>query len=204
MKTYETFVTDNFNSETIESLGKNKYRHLIFRNCPEKKFDLTKLLIYKNFLEKLSLQGNDYINLEIMINEMSKLIYLNLDTLKIDFSLITENSVLEYLGSEGSKTKEWNDIIKLKKLKDLYINGNITLENIDFLSKLKNLEKIRLFNCSKIIEIPDLSSLTKLKSISFEMCNRLENIDELKKIKNVEIHVSGKIIKGGYHIHLDK
>jgi len=130
---------------------------------------------------------------------MPKLTYLSADTQKIDFSLIAENSVLEYLGMQGTRTKEWEGITKLKNLKNLSINGNITLENIDFLSKMTNLEKIGLYNCSKITRIPDLCGLTKLQWISMEICNRLEDISEVKKLKNVKINISGKMIKGGYH-----
>ena len=203
MSSEEFFVLENFNEETLELIKRKKIKHLIFRVNSEEKFDLTKLLQFSSTLEKLSLRGSNYINLEKMLNEMPKLTYLDADTQKIEFSLIAENSVLECLGMEGTKTKDWEGITNLKNLKDLYINGNIALENIDFLSRLSKLEKIRLYNCSKITRIPDLSGLTKLKSISMEICNRLVDISELKKLENIEIHVSGKMIKGGYHIRVN-
>ena len=200
MRNEDIFVLENFDDETLELIKRKKIKHLIFRISPKEKFDLTKLLQFSGTLEKLSLRGGNYTSLEKMFNEMPKLTYLDADTQKIEFSLIAENSVLEYLGMEGAKTKEWEGITNLKNLKDLYINGNIALENIDFLLSLSNLEKIRLYNCSKITQIPDLSGLKKLKSVSVEICNRLEDISELKKLENIEIHISGKMIKGGYHI----
>ena len=198
-KIEDPFVVDIFTDEMFELIKRHKIKHLIFRISPKEKFDLTRLLQFSNTLEKLSLCGGNYINIEKMFNEMPKLTYLSADTQKIDFSLIAENSVLEYLGMHGTRTKELEGITKLKNLKDLYINGNIALENIDFLSKLNNLEKISLYNCSKITRIPDLSGLTKLQWISMEICNRLEDISEVKKLENVKINISGKMIKGGYH-----
>jgi len=200
MNKEEVFELDNFNETTIELIKMQKSKHLIFSSYFSKEtFDLTKLLQFSNTLEKLSLRGSNYTNLEKMFNEMPKLTYINVDTQKIDFSLIAENSTIEYLASEGTRTKEWAGITKLKNLKTLHINGNITLDNIDFLTEFENLENLELWNCSKITKIPDLSSLTKLKRISMEMCNRLEDISEVKKLENVKINISGKMIKGGYH-----
>jgi hypothetical protein len=196
---------DIFDEEAVTLIKRQRIKHLAFSfkfSCSltqKKPFDLVQLLQFNDILEKLSLHGCNYSNLEKMFNEMPKLTYLDVDTQKIDFSLINKNSTIESLHSEGTKTKEWNDITKLNSLKDLYINGNIALENIDFLLGLNNLEKLRLYNCSKITSVPDLSNLKKLKWVSMEICNRLEDISELKKLEGVEIHVSGKMIKGGYH-----
>ena len=79
------------------------------------------------------------------------------------------------------------------------INGNIALDNIDFLQRLNNLEKLRLFNCSKITRFPNLSGLTNLRLVDVQMCNGLEDISELKKLENVRVGFSGKKIRGGYY-----
>ena len=196
---------DSFDEKTIELIKKQKINDFAF-TCkfsgnftPKAPFDLKNLLQFSDTLEGLSLYGGDYINLEVMFNQMPKLRSIEVDTQKIDFSLIVENSIIEYLGSEGTRTKEWEGITKLKNLKDLYINGNTAIDNIDFLQKLNNIESVRIYNCSKITRVPNLSNLEKLKSVSMEMCNRLEDISELKKLKGIDIHVSGKMIKGGYH-----
>ena len=196
---------DSFDKKTIELIKKQKINDFAF-TCkfsgnftPKTPFDLKNLLQFSDTLERLSLYGGDYINLEVMFNQMPKLRSIDVDTQKIDFSLIVENLIIEYLGSHGTRTKEWNGITKLKNLKELRINGNIVLENIDFLQQLNNLERVNLHNCSKITRFPDLRGLTKLNLINAQMCNRLEDISELKKLENVRVGVSGKMIKGGYY-----
>jgi len=183
--------------EVIDLLKNNNVKALLFRNGPDKKFDLAKFLVFKDTLESLDIDGN-YKNIEIVINEMKKLKNLSVSSMKIDFSLIKESSI-EYFYYYGSKTKEWNDIVKFKKLKDLYIKSNITIGNIDFLSELKDLETIKFWYCSNIKKFPDLSGLKKLKEIEAEECNRLEDISEVKKLKNIEIGIQGKMLPGKWY-----
>jgi hypothetical protein len=191
------FVSDDFNEETIDLLKNNKVRNLIIDGSPKKKYDLENLIAFKDTLEELSVEGN-YKNSETSINEMKKLKNLQITSIKIDFDLIAENSSIEYLYYYGSKTKEWDGIIKLKKLKHLFIKANITLENLDFLQKLKDLEILDLWWCSKIKRFPDLSGLKKLNKIEAQECKRLEDISELKKLKNVKVWTSGEMLPGGY------
>jgi Leucine-rich repeat (LRR) protein len=112
--------------------------------------------------------------------------------------------LLEYFYYCGSKTKEW-DIGKFRALKYLHIHSNTTLENIEFLKELKNLETLYLLYCSNIKRFPDLSGLKKLNTITAYDCNRLEDITELKKLNNVEIHLNSKMLpEKFYHIHREK
>jgi hypothetical protein len=170
--------------ETIKLLKNNNVTALRFRNGPKKKFDLTKFLVFKDTLEDLYLDGN-YKNIEILINGAKKLKNLEISSMKIDFNFIKESSI-EYFYYYGSKTKEWDGIVKFNKLKHLYIKANITMENLDFLQKLLYLETIEFLYCSKIKAFPNLENLKNLKKIFVFECKRLEDISEIKKLKNIE------------------
>jgi len=191
------FISSYFNEESIDLLKKNKVTALSIEYSPDKKFDLMKLIGFKDTLEELSLEGN-YKNLEHFINETKKLKKLTLTSLKIDFDKIDEN-VIEEFNYYGLKTINWLEIAKLSRLKNLGIHTNNTLENLDFLSELKNLEILELSYCSKVKAFPDLTCLKNLKHINGIVLNGLENIDELKRLEKVEIQVHGKKLPKPYY-----
>jgi hypothetical protein len=69
----ERFEFDDKNiSEAVELIKNNNVRTLRFRFGPDKKYDLSNLLVFKDTLEELYVDGN-YKNIEIVINEMKKL-----------------------------------------------------------------------------------------------------------------------------------
>jgi hypothetical protein len=181
----EKFMFLEYDREAINLIKNNKVTALIFENSPDKKYNLDELFIFKNTLEELSINGN-YKNLEIMLNEMKQLNRLSLRSVKFDFEKINQNDI-EYLFCYGSKTRDFDGIIKLNKLKHLNIANNMVLENLDFLSALNDLEIIELGYCSKIKKFPNLEHLKKIKKISLQECKNIENLNELKKLKHIEI-----------------
>jgi hypothetical protein len=191
------FTANAVNEETVNLLQNSKVKSLWLEHSPDKKYDLQNLLVFKNTLEELLIEGK-YSNLELLINETKELKRLGLTSINIDFNKLDENSIDDFY-YYGSKVKDWTGIIKLKKLKKLKIKTSNSLDNLDFLKELKNLEIIELPYCSNIKTFPDLSGLKNLKSITAFDCNKLENIDELRKLKNVRIHVNGKMLPDKYY-----
>jgi hypothetical protein len=198
----EHFRFSKYDSEAIELLKSNTVRGLYFRHSADQKTDLTALLPFGDTLEYLFLDASQYkpyYNFEIMLNGMKKLKSLEVSSIKIDFSLVNENNVLENFYNFGSKTREWNDFIKFLRLKNLHFDNNTVLSDIDFLQNLTNLETAKFLYCSKIARFPDLSRLENLKEIYALECNRLEDIEELKKLKDVKIYVQGKMVPGKWY-----
>ena len=83
----ESFLIWYYSEEAIDLLSNNTVRKLTFVHEQEtkKKSDLTKLLIFKDTLEKLYFaHGGNYTNLEITLNGLKKLKTLALEGFKID------------------------------------------------------------------------------------------------------------------------
>ncbi len=111
----------------------------------------------------------------------------------IDFSrLITIESLnIGY----NSKIINWNDLINLK---ELYLQS-IKADDLSFLNKLKNLEKIRIIN-SGINSLAGIEANKNLKELRIVKCSKLTNIDitisrltgleklSIEKCKNLEIN----------------
>jgi hypothetical protein len=181
----EKFKFLEYDQEAFDLIKNNNVTALVFENSPAKKGDLNNLYSFNDTLEQLFINGN-YKNLEITLNEMHWLKKLSLLSIKIDFDKLNRNSI-EHLFCYGSKTKDFNGIIKLNKLKHLNIANNTALEDIDFLAALDDLEILELGYCSKIKVFPNLNHLKKLKKISLHKCKNIENINELRKTNNIKI-----------------
>lgn len=188
--------------ESVELIKNNTVRTLRFKIGPEKRYDLANLMAFKDTLEELYLDGK-YYNIEIVLNEMKNLKALEAISIKIDFDLIAE-SPMEYFYYTGSKIKNGNGIRNFNKLKVLGLYSNRSLENIEFLQELKELEELIFLNCSKIKRFPNLSSLRKLKTLIAQDCNRLEDIAEAKKLENVEIHINGRMLPEKHYHNICK
>jgi hypothetical protein len=185
----EKFSINRLSLAMIDLLKNNRITKLDLRFPPEKqKYDLINLLIFKDTLEEWSLNEN-YKNLEMALNGFKKLKKLSLSSIKIDFNLLEESTVEDFY-YYGSKTKEWDGIVKFNKLKHLMIKNNITLENIDFLQTMTDLETIDFWYCSKINHFPDLSHLCNLKKITAYDCKRLDDYENLGKLKR-DIEIKG-------------
>jgi hypothetical protein len=188
--------------ESVELIKNNTVRTLRFKVGPEKRYDLANLLIFKDTLEELYLDGK-YYNIESVLNEMKNLKVLEAISIRIDFELIIESSI-EYLCYTGSKIKNCNGIRKFNKLKVLELYSNRSLENIEFLQELKELEELMFLNCSKIKRFPNLDGLQKLKTLIVQDCNSLEDIAEVKKLENVEIHINGRMLPEKHYHNICK
>ncbi len=148
---------------------------------------------FSHSLESLSLKGN-FEDIKVISN-LRRLKYLWIAANKFDKLELIEQLPIESFGYFGSKIKDFNLLTKIQTLRNIKIKGNRNLDDISFISKLKNLETIELLYNPKIKEFPKCNNLTKLKYINIFECNRLEDIYKLEKISNCKIKVTGNQLR---------
>jgi hypothetical protein len=190
----QKFRFENFSNENIDIIKNNKVFGLYFELQISKKDDLTVLHQFSETLEELHLSGLIK-NIDKIIVPLRQLKNLGFESVKMDNLNFLEGIKLEYFYNYGSRIKDFSYIGNIDTLKSLYLKTNTTLDNIDFIEKLSNLEKILLMYISKITYFPKLDNLKNIKSVILSYCNRISNIDELKKLNGVEIKVFGEKIK---------
>ena len=190
--------SDIFQSfEPLYNLKKLVHLSLGFHETKHKT-DLSFLTDFSKTLESLSLHG-DYKNLIKTIPNLSKLNTVCFFSIKLSDFRFLENLGIQSFGNYGSRAICFDDLKHLNSLKKLWIKANTTLESLNFIENLYNLEEIEIYYVSKIKETPNLENLKKLKKILFVECNRLENIEELKKLVDVSVYASGKMIGGRFY-----
>jgi hypothetical protein len=178
----EKFRLD-FTNENIDLIKNYTVKGLYFENKLNKKCDFTIIEQFKDTLEELSLEGEPK-NIERTIKQLKKLKKLHLISVRVDNFKFLEGIDIEDFWNYGSKVKEWDYLSEIKTIKKLGIKTNRTLENIDFIKGLNNLERLELEYLMKLNSFPNVDHLKKLNSIIISQCNRLENINEIKKINN--------------------
>jgi hypothetical protein len=167
----------DFTEENINSIKGNTVKGLYFENKLNKKCDLAIIKQFKDTLEELTFEG-DPKNIETTINQLKKLKKLHLISVRIDNFNFLEGIGIEDFWNYGSKVNDWSYLSEMKTIKKLGIKTNRTLENIDFVKRLHNLERLELTYVYKLSNFPDIVHLKKLDTIIIDQCNRLENIDE--------------------------
>lgn len=140
------------------------------------------LLAHKDELIGLGLEGTINKNSYEILPRLGNLNDLNLNatTLK-SFSYIS-NLSLEKLSLYGRQPSDTLELEKLTGLKEIHIKNNSNWIDFCFLSKLDNLERIKLSYCAKIESVPSLDKLVRLKYIELSNCNRLIDIQALWKL----------------------
>ena len=104
-------------------------------------------------------------------------------SITVDISFIKSFKDLESLYVDGMK-KGLNKVSFLTNLKRLTFRG-VKLENLDFITDLRNLEELNLlFGSYKSLE--SLSNLKSLKSIEFSRVRQIPNFDFLNSMENLE------------------
>jgi hypothetical protein len=170
----------DFTEENINSIKNYNVKGLYFENRLDKKCDFTILGQFKDTLEELSFEGEPK-NIEETISQLKRLKKLHLISVRINDFKFLEGIGIEDFWNYGSKIKDWNYLSEMKTIKKLGIKTNRTLENIDFIKGLHNLEKLELTYVYKLSNFPNTDHLKKLKSIIIDQCNRLENVNEIRK-----------------------
>ena len=129
-------------------------------------FDCKWLLQYKE-LCSLYLGKKAKKNLEI-ISRISKLKNLSLRGIKVaDFSFLKELH-LESFALLWCSNTDLSGLGELESLRELELWRIMKLENLDFISRLVNLETLKLQDLKHITMLPDLSRLKKLTNIQID------------------------------------
>jgi len=166
--------------------------------------NLNDLLYLKESLESISIHIDSKININIF-TEFSKLTSLrsstpiceisdklcglkNLILSRCNINRINFKHLQNLICLSVGKCKNWNpnNIWELNRLKGLVISFDNTINNLDFVSELCNLECIMLFYTSKIQEFPNLEKLKKLKRVYVYTGNRLADLTSLKFNESLE------------------
>jgi hypothetical protein len=142
------------------------------------------------------------------IDQLSKLSSLHITSGFKDLGIINQLTSLEKLSLGGFNTKETAiisecttiktlnirsgtselDVIRnMKSITDLEIGDVRKLDNLDFISKLNNLEKLNLWWLSKVEAFPDFKNLVNLKSIYLENMNGLNDVSNLASATNLRL-----------------
>ncbi len=150
-------------------------------------YDIQSLSFYKLIpnIRKFTIASyNTFDFTELQIN--TKLKHFGIEETKsnaVDVSFIKNFKDLESLYVDGMK-KGLNNVFFLSNLRKLTFRG-VKLENLDFITDLRNLEELNLlFGSYKSLE--SLSNLKNLKSIEFSRVRQIPNFDFLNSIESLE------------------
>jgi len=177
-------------------LNIKKLKHLgLGLGHPKPKISLKFLLDFKTSLESLSLNG-DYKDIITTIPFLRNLKRLWLMSTKLEGFDFLKGMSIETIGNYGNRVKSFDYLSNISTLKKIWIKTNSTIENIDFIKDLSDLEVLELYYVSKITNFPECDHLSKLKTIYASPCNRLENINSVKKLKNCDVFIAGDKIEG--------
>lgn len=155
--------------------------------------DIEPLLVHKDELVSLGLEGTINKNSHEILSKLRNLKVLKLSstTLK-SFAYISELP-LEKLSLYGRQPSDTIELEKLTELREIQIKNNSNWIDFSFLSKLDNLECIKLSYCAKIEFVPSLDELVRLKYIELSNCNRLQDVKALWKLgKECSVLATGK------------
>jgi len=155
--------------------------------------NIESLLSHKDELVSIGLEGPLKKNSGEILSKFIHLKSLKLSstTLK-SFAYISELP-LEKLSLYGRQPSDTIELEKLTELREIQIKNNSNWIDFSFLSKLDNLEYIKLSYCAKIEFIPSLDELTRLKYIELSNCNRLKDVKALWKLgKECSVLATGK------------
>lgn len=175
-----------YNIESFDFLNhiSEKLTSLFIGRTKSKKPNISVIERFKN-LEYLYLEGqNKGIQTISKLKNLEKIVLRSITTNNLDY---LKN--LEKLWSVDIKLggiKDFNSLKDIKNLKFLEIWQVRKLLNLDFLSKLNNLQNLFIQSLPNIKEFPDLSNNTELRRIFLENLKGLDNLKSIENIKNLE------------------
>ena len=108
-------------------------------------------------------------------------------------------SNIETLTLTQTNLQNLSGIKNLTKLKYIELNYNRSLLDISELAECKNLEKIQMSNCKKIHNLTQtLENIPTLKKIILSDCGEIQNLEFVKKLPNLKFisFVGTKVISG--------
>jgi hypothetical protein len=108
------------------------------------------------------------------------------------------NTVIESLSIEKSKECTWSSLVNISALKALYLVKIPTLTDINWLSKLTQLEDIEISACKEvsnlITSIAEVSTLDTVYLSSMGDIESLKPLEKLQNLKKLTIETGGRLI----------
>ncbi|KAL1218849.1 Disease resistance protein RPP2B [Cardamine amara subsp. amara] len=135
-------------------------------------------------LERLDLEGcTSLVQLDSSIEQMNKLIYLNLrecTTLKSLPKGINLKSLKTLILSGCSKLQDFHIISE--SIESLYLEGSAIEQVVEHIESLRNLILLNLKNCRRLKHLPnDLYKLKSLQELILSGCSALESLPPIKE-----------------------
>lgn len=130
-----------------------------------KKYDITKILDFKETLEHLSYEKDAKKGSEKIINQLTNLKSISLSSVKFENFNFLSNLPLEIFFLYGSRTLNCDGLEKITTMKSFMLKNNPKWNNFDFLNAYINLEELRLHYVKNHLNRPNLEHLKKLKFI---------------------------------------
>lgn len=137
----------------------------------------------KHLHDLVSLNLSTYSKKPIDFTSFPKLKKCGFEWIKGSDSLFTCKG-LESLGVGSYNQKNTDGFAKLVNLKQLSIL-NSPIENLKFLSSLGKLEYLCLANLKNITSLEGIDSLNKLKDLEINLCKKIQSISNLFSLKNL-------------------
>lgn len=141
-------------------------------------------------LTRLVLFVKEHPNFDFFHSFVSSLEYLYLGTddakqAKVDISSITKFKELKQLTLVRQSKNLQNIIPQFRELKELTLNSVGGMNDIRFISEMKNLHKLGLNNCG-INNYDSLSDMAQLKCLSMWKASKLQTLDVLSEMKGLQ------------------
>jgi len=122
------------------------------------------------------------------IENFSSLKYIGLESLKIDnLNFLKPLINLEKIELRSSeRITDYSGLYDLPNLSEAFIVKNYKDTSAEFLSHLKNLEKLSISDFNSVAKFPSLQNLNKLTYLSINSWKILNDISGVAKAKNLE------------------
>lgn len=130
-----------------------------------KKYDISRILDFKETLEHLSYEKDARKGSEKIIKQLTKLKSISLTSVKFENFNFLSHLPLENFYLYGSRTLNWDGLEKITTMKNFTLKNNPKWDNFDFLNAYINLEELRLHYVKNHSNRPNLEHLKKLKFI---------------------------------------
>jgi len=108
------------------------------------------------------------------------------------------NTVIESLAIEKSKECTWSSLVNISALKALYLVKIPTLTDINWLSKLIQLEDIEISGCKEVSNLmPSIAEVSTLNTVYLSSMGDIESLKPLEKLQNLKeltIETGGRLM----------
>ncbi|KAG0598272.1 hypothetical protein M758_12G059800 [Ceratodon purpureus] len=143
-------------------------------------------------LKTLQVDGSSVTSFVRDLETLTRLreLYLNESECENVLSLTSLCSQLEVLSINRFSKMEALDLTNFSHLVKLELRGCSALERVTCGNPLRELTKLKVFNCESLVEIPDLSTFPQLEELWLEECRALTKLscsERLTAVRTIEL-----------------